>query len=253
MTTSATRYRKRPVTIDAIQFVDAPSADRIRAAFGDAIRFDIGCLLIDTLEGQMRAELGDWIVRGVRGECYPVKPDIFAETYEPATPQPADRAALRDRIEVWPLARVLTEVQCGSQDWSWEEEWADLDRRHAETGYLTELEQQIRQNGITMPVLIGSDGRLWDGHHRLRIAVRLGIGYVPVELTPPADMVLPEPADRAAVLREAADEIANAFGDPMAKHVGIIAASWLRRRARDIEPGKLRRMADEGQQDGGRS
>lgn len=85
-------------------------------------------------------------------------------------------------VQVWPLARVLAEVRCGSEDWSWDEEWADLDRRHAETGYLAKLEQQIRANGITMPVLIGTDGRLWDGHHRLRIAVRLGIDYVPVEV-----------------------------------------------------------------------
>ncbi|MGW5736975.1 MULTISPECIES: hypothetical protein [Streptomyces] len=92
-------------------------------------------------------------------------------------PAPAD-------LQVWPLARVLAEVRCGSRDWTWEEEWADLDRRHAETGYLAKLEQEISKNGITLPVLIGSDGRLWDGHHRLRIAVRRGIDYVPVEITP---------------------------------------------------------------------
>jgi hypothetical protein len=86
------------------------------------------------------------------------------------------------RLEVWPLDRVLSEVRCGSRDWSWAEEWADLDRRHAQTGYLDALERRIRENGITMPVLIGSDGRLWDGHHRLRIAVRLGLAYVPVEI-----------------------------------------------------------------------
>jgi hypothetical protein len=87
-------------------------------------------------------------------------------------------------VQVWPLARVLAEVRCGSQDWSWDEEFADLDARHAATGYLDHLEQQIREHGITMPVLIGSDGRLWDGHHRLRIAARIGIGYVPVEIVP---------------------------------------------------------------------
>lgn len=89
-------------------------------------------------------------------------------------------------FQVWPLARVLAQVRCGSQDWTWDEEWADLDRRHVATGYLDKLEQEIRANGITMPVLIGTDGRLWDGHHRLRLAVRIGIGYVPVELTAPA-------------------------------------------------------------------
>ncbi|EFE65772.1 predicted protein [Streptomyces viridosporus ATCC 14672] len=87
------RYRKRPVEIEAVQFTDAASADQIRAEFGDGIRFDIGCLLIETLEGTMRANLGDWIVRGVQGELYPVKPDIFAATYEPVTPCQAGSSA----------------------------------------------------------------------------------------------------------------------------------------------------------------
>lgn len=41
-----------------------------------------GCLYIDTLEGTMRAEPGDFIIRGVQGEFYPCKPEIFAATYE---------------------------------------------------------------------------------------------------------------------------------------------------------------------------
>lgn len=44
-------------------------------------------LAIDTLEGTMRADVGDWIVRGTRGEFYPVKPDRFADTYESAEVQ----------------------------------------------------------------------------------------------------------------------------------------------------------------------
>ncbi|MFJ9420748.1 ParB N-terminal domain-containing protein [Streptomyces sp. NPDC101249] len=87
----------------------------------------------------------------------------------------------RPDVQVWPLARVLAEVRCGSEDWPWEQEWADLDEHHADR--LAKLEAGIRERGITRPVLIGSDGRLWDGHHRLRIAVRLGIDHVPVELT----------------------------------------------------------------------
>ena len=42
------------------------------------------CYLIPTLEGTMIANNGDWIIRGVKGELYPCKPDIFAATYEPA-------------------------------------------------------------------------------------------------------------------------------------------------------------------------
>lgn len=55
------------------------------------------------------------------------------------------------------------------------------------------------------------------------------------------------PSDRVAILRETADEIADAFGDPMVKHIGILAASWLRHRARQMEAGQteLRRVADE--------
>ena len=43
-----------------------------------------GDIYITTLEGVMRADNGDWIIRGVKGELYPCKPDIFEATYEPA-------------------------------------------------------------------------------------------------------------------------------------------------------------------------
>lgn len=43
-----------------------------------------GTMLIDTLEGSMTARSGDWVIRGVKGELYPCKPDIFEATYEPA-------------------------------------------------------------------------------------------------------------------------------------------------------------------------
>jgi hypothetical protein len=43
-----------------------------------------GTVTITTLEGVMRADPGDWIIRGVKGEFYPCKPDIFEATYEPA-------------------------------------------------------------------------------------------------------------------------------------------------------------------------
>lgn len=39
-------------------------------------------IFIETLEGTMKAEIGDWIVTGIKGEQYPVKPDIFNETYK---------------------------------------------------------------------------------------------------------------------------------------------------------------------------
>lgn len=84
------KYRKKPVVIEAAQFNnDASSygvlhwvnegqhiADRPFATWiNDA-------MIIPTLEGEHRADPGDWIIKGVKGEFYPCKPDIFEQTYE---------------------------------------------------------------------------------------------------------------------------------------------------------------------------
>lgn len=88
------KFRKRPVVITAVQ------------SSGE---------LIETLEGTMRADPGDWIITGVKGERYPCKPDIFAATYEPvdAAPappvaQPAEPPATDD--DGTPLTIATTEV-----------------------------------------------------------------------------------------------------------------------------------------------
>jgi hypothetical protein len=52
------------------------------------VRADDNGLDIHTLEGVMHAQTGDWIIRGVKGEFYPCKPDVFALTYEPAAAAP---------------------------------------------------------------------------------------------------------------------------------------------------------------------
>ena len=53
---------------------------------GRPVDFDGHVIAIDTLEGEMHADPGDWIIRGVQGEFYPCKPDIFEATYEPVPP-----------------------------------------------------------------------------------------------------------------------------------------------------------------------
>lgn len=84
------KYRKKPVEIEAMQLLDDVRklheiAAWIESNGGHAeIPFAEPCLFIETLEGRMRADIGDWIIRGVKGEFYPCKPDIFAATYEPA-------------------------------------------------------------------------------------------------------------------------------------------------------------------------
>lgn len=57
------KYRKKPIVIEAYQ-------TKVK-------------MIIDTLEGAMVANVGDWIIKGVNGELYPCKPDIFEKTYEP--------------------------------------------------------------------------------------------------------------------------------------------------------------------------
>lgn len=80
------KFRKKPVVIEAIQFRSGEQDGSFAADVSAGIvRYpEDGTMLIQTLEGSMCAQPGDWIIRGVKGELYPCKPDIFAATYEPA-------------------------------------------------------------------------------------------------------------------------------------------------------------------------
>ena len=80
------KFRKKPVVIEAFQFCDpAPGFQKGDLFMGYPVhRDDKGYyLVIPTLEGDHRANEGDWIIKGVKGEFYPCKPDIFELTYEP--------------------------------------------------------------------------------------------------------------------------------------------------------------------------
>lgn len=77
-------YRKKPVIIQAIQY-DGDNYDEIIYNFPGIISGLRDDLRIDikTLEGVMTAEIGDYIIRGIKGEFYPCKKDIFNLTYDP--------------------------------------------------------------------------------------------------------------------------------------------------------------------------
>jgi hypothetical protein len=83
------RFRKKPVVVEARQLGLDYDEDCAIVAWcgGRALgeEYEPNVLAIDTLEGTMEAAHGDWIIRGVQGEHYPCKPDIFAATYEPET------------------------------------------------------------------------------------------------------------------------------------------------------------------------
>lgn len=77
------KYRKKPVVIEAMQFTDEGAALEILEWIGgDSYAANDETLRIPTLEGEMTAQYDDWIIRGVQGEFYPCKPNIFEATYE---------------------------------------------------------------------------------------------------------------------------------------------------------------------------
>lgn len=80
------KYRKKPVVIDAVQWTGKMECLSPLSPFEATLGEDLTStdLFIDTLEGEMRAHVGDWVIKGVAGEIYPCKPAIFAATYEPA-------------------------------------------------------------------------------------------------------------------------------------------------------------------------
>ena len=79
------KYRKKPVVIEAVQWTGNNISDICKFTDRDVNHLIAGGqLYITTLEGVHRASGGDFIIKGVKGEFYPCKPDIFAQTYEPA-------------------------------------------------------------------------------------------------------------------------------------------------------------------------
>jgi hypothetical protein len=84
------KYRKKPIEIDAEQFViysqdkDVPTTKTVNGIMFPVYKDERGYhIFIPTLEGKMRADNLDWVIRGIKGEYYPCKPDIFEKTYEP--------------------------------------------------------------------------------------------------------------------------------------------------------------------------
>ena len=88
------KFRKKPVEIEAMQWAGGaqaatPIIDWVLSTGERCARWDdpetedgLGVIAIDTLEGTMLAAPGDFIIRGVQGEFYPCKPDIFEATYD---------------------------------------------------------------------------------------------------------------------------------------------------------------------------
>lgn len=90
------KYIKKPIVIEAIQWdgstkrkleiVDFMKSGQYQESF-----FNPGELIIPTLEGDLTVSVGDFIIKGIKGEFYPCKPDIFEATYEEVPPTQKDK------------------------------------------------------------------------------------------------------------------------------------------------------------------
>ncbi len=77
------KFRKKPVVIEAMQYTGRNAVDVMEWAGVPEISEDLtGGIEIATLEGTMRADPGDYVIRGVKGELYPCKPHVFALSYD---------------------------------------------------------------------------------------------------------------------------------------------------------------------------
>lgn len=104
------KFRKKPVVIDAVQFTG--NFDEAEAFVGGDAEFRNGELIIATLEGPLHASPGDWIIKGIKGEFYPCKPDVFEKTYEPVEQAKPARDPLTGR-PVCPECRTTEGVHGG--------------------------------------------------------------------------------------------------------------------------------------------
>ena len=76
------KFRKKPVVIEAKRFTGFNWEEIYNWIESDSGSGGPNGIVIETLEGKMKADVGDWIIRGVKGEFYPCKDDVFQDTYE---------------------------------------------------------------------------------------------------------------------------------------------------------------------------
>lgn len=76
------RYKTKPCEIEALQYTGNNIIEILDWGQGKILWDDMDNLYIETLEGRMRADVYDYIIKGLRGEFYPCKPDVFEKKYE---------------------------------------------------------------------------------------------------------------------------------------------------------------------------
>lgn len=96
------KYRKKPIVVDAFRWTGGPDQTEdpewiIEQIKAGNVAFVVGAMIIKTPQKPIVVDAGDYIIRGIKGEIYPCKPDIFEATYEPVVER--DEATYFDRTE----------------------------------------------------------------------------------------------------------------------------------------------------------
>ena len=76
------KYRKKPIVIEAVKYTEENYKEIENFVGANRLGFQWGTLRIKTLEGAMSVQFGDFVIKGINGEFYPCKPDIFKKTHD---------------------------------------------------------------------------------------------------------------------------------------------------------------------------
>lgn len=112
------KYRKKPVIVEAWHFTNKNKEivlwDLLDVQMNVYPTFDDNnqpCIKIPTLEGEMTASLGDYIIKGVQGELYPCKPDIFEQTYEEVADSELTKEEF-EKNEIYLISKIFQSYYC---------------------------------------------------------------------------------------------------------------------------------------------
>jgi len=135
------KFRKKPVVIEAIQWDGRHETIKSLEEAGMESVYLFGDrdvtpeLVVKTLEGEMRADPGDWIIKGVKGEFYPCKPDIFAATYDRAAGEDPNARSVDLKNHLAGRLWTAYRTSCGAKTFrgdhmpTWEEMLADASKK----------------------------------------------------------------------------------------------------------------------------
>lgn len=153
------RYIAKPCEIEAVEWTGKNAAEILQFANTQNIDITNGVPVIKTLEGEMRADVGDYIIRGLRGEYYPCKPDVFHAKYEPCEEQEQHKMNKQEKEDfiirkTYELNRIFVNYKVSKdKQKAMNEQMNEVKKIHREliVNYIAEMEDVINpmSNAVT--------------------------------------------------------------------------------------------------------